>query len=50
MLGIADVRRKIVCSVCIDVTNNLGILHLLVCHVVLEEFLLIQFTGSSLEM
>lgn len=46
MLGVADVRRKMVCSV----INNQGMLHLLVCPIVLEDFLLVQFTGSSPEM
>lgn len=37
-------------SVCIGVINNLGIHHLLVSSVVLQDFLLIQLIGSSLEM
>lgn len=50
MLAITDVKRKMVSSVCIDAISNLGIHHLLVCSVVLQEFLLIQLIGSSLEM
>lgn len=50
MLAITDARRKMVASMCIDVINNLGIHHLLVCSVVLQDFLLIQLTGSSLEV
>lgn len=46
MLGVADARRKMACFV----INPQGMLHLLVCPVVLEDFSLVQFTGSSLEM
>lgn len=50
MLTITHAKRKIVVSVCIDVINNLGRRHLLVCSVLLQDFLLIQLIGSSLEM
>jgi len=50
MLGVADVRGKMIFSVCINVINNQGILHLLIFLVVLEDNLLIQCTDSSLEM
>lgn len=50
MLAITDAKRKMVVSVYIDVINNLGIYHLLVCSVVLQDLLLIQLIGSSLEM
>lgn len=50
MLTITDAKRKMVVSVCIGVINNLGMHHLLVSSVVLQDFLLIQLIGSSLGM